>query len=215
MRNSPKHSDRSVRRLIIVLALLVAAATAAAVIAAKSSSPAAQPVGSEGNSPCLTYGPGQDNNGKAVIAAGLAAGAPEDAIVAGLTAGLQETHLLNLANVNVPESVNTPHDGLAADHDAIGILQQRAAWGSVEDRMSPATAAGEFFTALMAMDGWQALPPGELAATVQRSALPESYADDVPAAREFYRSHVGEVRMTSCPPGSDAGGKPITAEAQP
>jgi len=34
---------------------------------------------------------------------------------------------------------------------------------------------------------------------VQRSAFPDAYADEVPAARQFYRDHIGEVMAAQCP----------------
>ena len=148
---------------------------------------------------CLAFGPGPVNNGKAVIAAGVTMDIPEEGIVAGLTAAMQETDLLNLANPNVPDSLVAANDGLAVDQQAVGILQQTAAWGSAGDRMSPATAAAKFFTSMRDVDDWEAMPAAELAGIVQRSAWPDAYADEVPAARQFYRDHIGEVMAAQCP----------------
>jgi hypothetical protein len=153
---------------------------------------------------CLAYGPGPVNNGKAVIAAGLALDVPEEGIVAGLTAAMQETGLLNLANPNVPESLTVAHDGLTADRNSVGILAQTPAWGPASALMSPAEAAAKFFAA--AGDGWQsgrgwAASPDQVAARVQRSGYPETYTDKVSAARQFYRDHIGEVHATTCPSG--------------
>ena len=49
------------------------------------------------------------------------------------------------------------------------------------------------------VDDWETMPAAELAPIVQRSAFPDSYADEVPAARQFYRDHIGEVIATQCP----------------
>jgi hypothetical protein len=179
--------------LIAVLAALAVAATAPVMIATPPhSTPQSAPV-------CLAFRPGPVNNGKAVIAAGVTMDVPEEGIVAGLTAAMQETELLNLANPNVPDSLGAANDGLGLDQQAVGILQQTAAWGSAGDRMSPATAAAKFFTSMRAVDDWEAIPAAELAGIVQRSAWPDAYADEVPAARQFYRDHVGEVMATQCP----------------
>jgi hypothetical protein len=43
------------------------------------------------------------------------------------------------------------------------------------------------------------MPAAELAGIVQRSAWPDTYLDEVPAARQFYRAHLGEVLATHCP----------------
>lgn len=184
---------RRLRRWLIA-ALTALAVTAGAVVSALATPPAA-PV-------CLGYGPGPLNNGKAIIAAGVALHVPEDEIVAGLTAAMQETGMRNLANPNVPESMVVAHDGLAADHTSVGILAQGPSWGPANELMSPAVAAGKFFTALR--QGWHRGPydtvttPDELAAFVQRSAFPGSYAAQVPAAEQFYRDHIGEVRAAPC-----------------
>ena len=148
---------------------------------------------------CLSFGPGPVNNGKAVIAAGVALDVPEHGIVAGLSAAMQETRMLNLANPHVPDSLALTHDGLGADRDLVGVLQQSAAWGPPGELMSPAAAAAKFFTAMRAVPDWETLPAGELAGAVQRAAWPQAYLDDVPAARQFYREHLADVRATSCP----------------
>ena len=185
---------RRIRLLLIaVLAALAVTATALVVIATPPhSTRQSAPV-------CLAFGPGPVNNGKAVIAAGVTMDIPEEGIVAALTAAMQETGLLNLANPNVPDSLVAANDGLAVDQQAVGILQQTATWGSAGDRMSPATAAAKFFTSMRDVDDWEAMPAAELAGTVQSSAFPDAYADEVPAARQFYRDHIGEVMAAQCP----------------
>lgn len=185
-------------RLLLITALLALAVTATALVATiPDRTERAAPV-------CLVFGLGPVNNGKAVIAAGLAMDVPEQGIVAGLTAAMQETELHNLANPNVPDSLAAVHDGLAVDHQAVGILQQGAAWGSAGERMSPAIAAEKFYTAMRSVDGWEEMAPAELAALVQRSAWPDGYLDEVVPAREFYRRHLGEVRVAYCSPGGAA-----------
>ena len=108
---------RRIRLLLIaVLAALAVTATALVVIATPPhSTHQAAPV-------CLAFGPGPVNNGKAVIAAGVTMDIPEEGIVAALTAAMQETDLLNLANPNVPDSLVAANDGLAVDHAGGGDL---------------------------------------------------------------------------------------------
>lgn len=133
-------------------------------------------------------------NGKAVIAAGIAKKVPEQGIVIGLTAALQETRLRNLANPNVPVSLIFPNDGVAVDRSALGILQQEQQWGPPAERMNPRIAAQRFFDAMLAVPGWQSLPAGQAAQAVQRSAYPDRYTGAVAAeADQFYRQHLAEV----------------------
>ncbi len=180
-------------RLLLITALVALAVTAIAQVATT-----AAPRTQRADPMCLVFGLGPINNGKAVIAAGLAMDVPEKGIVAGLTAAMQETELHNLANPHVPDSLAAAHDGLAVDHQAVGILQQGVAWGSASERMSPAIAAERFYTAMRSVDGWEEMQPADLAALVQRSAWPHAYLDEVSPAREFYRSHIGEVQVAHC-----------------
>lgn len=185
--------------LVAVLAALVAAGCVVVILAAKP------------GSVCLAYGPGPVNNGKAVIAAGVALDVSEDGIVAGLTAAMRETGLLNLANPNVPESLTVAHDGLMVDANSVGILAQTPWWGSADQLMRPATAAAKFFTAMRAEEaaGAVAMTPARVAGRVQRSAFADAYAAEVAAARQFYREHVGEVRSTRCRANKSAGAEAI------
>jgi hypothetical protein len=73
--------------------------------------------------------------------------------------------------------VNLDH-GDAAGADSRGLFQQRAngAWGSLTDRMTPYTAAYDFFAALVAIPSWQTLSPTQAAHAVQANADPTYYA---------------------------------------
>ncbi|WP_082902506.1 hypothetical protein [Mycobacterium adipatum] len=179
------------RRLLVAALIALAAAAALVVTTGPTSTPQADPV-------CLRVGSGPVTNGKTVIAAGVAMNVPEEGIVAGLTAAMAETHLLNLANPHVPDSLATTQDGLVLDRQSVGILQQGATWGSAEERMSPASAAKRFYSAMISVDGWETMPASELAGLVQRSAWTDGYIDDEPAARRFYRDHIDDVRVLRC-----------------
>lgn len=146
---------------------------------------------------CKSYGTGPVNNGKAVIAAGMRLEMSEDEIVAGLTAAMRETRMLNLASPNEPDSLRGPHDGIAYGGHAVGILSQTPSptWPVVQ-LMDPAQAARKFFTALREEPLPEHLSPAQVAGRVQRSAIPQAYEADEPAARQFYRDHIDEV---SCP----------------
>lgn len=72
--------------------------------------------------------------------------------------------------------VNLSH-GDAAGADSRGLFQQRAngAWGSLTDRMTPYTAAYNFFTTLVAIPSWKTLTPTEAAHAVQHNIDPGYY----------------------------------------
>ncbi len=106
---------------------------------------------------------------------------PRGWVVAVATA-MQESTLRNLANSGVPRSLSLPHDGVAADHDSVGLFQQRPSppdgqgfWGRADELMTPATAAGKFYTALLAVNSWESMRVTDAAQAVQRSAFPDAY----------------------------------------
>lgn len=85
-----------------------------------------------------------------------------------IVTAFQESSLRILANSNVPESMNIPHDGVGHDHDSVGIFQQRAGWGSVRDRMDAGKSTDLFLRALKRVENWQNLGIGAAAQKVQR-----------------------------------------------
>ena len=147
---------------------------------------------------CFTAAGGLVCNGEAVMREGVAMGIEEEGIVAALVAGLQETGLRNLANPRVPETLGLPHDGLAADHRAVGILALNEQWGTPAELMSPDAAARKWFTAMRGIAGWQAMAPQQVAAAVMHSALPDTYTGRLDEARQFYRKHLDAVTCFRC-----------------
>lgn len=145
----------------------------------------------------VTFGAGPTNNGKAIIAAGLKMGIPEKGIIVGLATAMQESGMRNLANPKVPESLRIPNEGLGHDHLSVGPFQQQPWWGTIRDLMNPFVSATKFYAALLKVGGWESMAPTEAAQAVQRSAFPDAYADDVPAAAMFYRQHLAAVQETT------------------
>lgn len=86
-------------------------------------------------------------------------------------------------------SLDYPNDGVApGDWDSIGLFQQRPSqgWGGdgtpeqqVQNLLNPEYAAAAFYDALLTVNGWEQLPLGAAAQTVQRSAFPDAYDDKV------------------------------------
>lgn len=95
-----------------------------------------------------------------------------------LATAMQESNLYNLASDVLPESTQYPHQGSGADHDSVGLFQQRpsSGWGTVAELMRPSYAARAFYTALAEIPGWQGMSVTAAAQAVQISAFPDAYA---------------------------------------
>lgn len=182
--------------MMLVLVVIITGGTAVPPEAAALDTPAcAAHMKAQGYDPSkgLAFGPGPVNNGKSVIATGLAMKIPEKGIIVALAAAMQESSLRNLANTNVPASMGIPHEDTGHDHESVGIFQMQPWWGPLRDLMNPAIAARIFFTHLLKIGGWEQMTPTQAAQAVEQSAYPDAYADDVAAAIQFYRQHLQAV----------------------
>ena len=105
-------------------------------------------------------------NAAHIINAARALGIGQHTQAIGVMTAMGESGLVNLAH------------GDAAGADSRGLFQQRAngAWGSLADRMTPYTAAYNFFAALVAIPSWKTLTPTQAAHAVQVNADPNYYA---------------------------------------
>jgi murein DD-endopeptidase MepM/ murein hydrolase activator NlpD len=125
----------------------------------------------------------------------------------------------NLSNVKAyPESANYPNDGDGSDHDSLNPFQQRveSGWGTVAELMDVSYATRAFLggpegpnagspRGLLDIPGWETMPVGELAQTVQVSAHPERYANYEPAATQLLQQLGGSTSScTSGPTGEIA-----------
>lgn len=113
-----------------------------------------------------------DGYALAIIAEGRRRNVTPRGIQIALSVALVESNLQMYANASVPESMTIPHDKVGADHDSVGLFQQRCPmWGPAEVLMNPALSAGLFYDRLVAMDHNNPNRlPGEFAADVQRPA---------------------------------------------
>ncbi|CAL9564812.1 hypothetical protein [Streptomyces sp. enrichment culture] len=98
---------------------------------------------------------------RAIVKAVRARGLSERAAVIAVTTSIVETTLRNNPNME--------------DHDSVGLFQQRASWGSFEERMDPAWATNAFLKAMLEVSNWQTRPIGEVCQAVQNSAYPDRY----------------------------------------
>ncbi|MFF4811375.1 M23 family metallopeptidase [Micromonospora chersina] len=130
-----------------------------------------------GDMPRFTeYGEGQLRNAAVIIKVGQDMKVPARGWVIALATAMQESALRNLANSTVPASLALPHEGVGADHDSLGLFQQRPGWGSVEQRMTPSYTARKFYEKMVRVRDWQHRPLTVVAQRVQVSAFPDAYA---------------------------------------
>nr|WP_036343291.1 M23 family metallopeptidase [Micromonospora purpureochromogenes] len=122
------------------------------------------------------YGEGQLRNAAVIIKVGQDMKVPARGWVIALATAMQESALRNLANSTVPASLALPHEGVGADHDSLGLFQQRPGWGSVEQRMTPSYTARKFYQKMVKVPNWQQRPLTVVAQRVQVSAYPDAYA---------------------------------------
>lgn len=132
-----------------------------------------------------TYDEVQLNHAAEIIQAGNTAAVGQQGQLVALMTSLQESRLRNLANPAVEESMGLPNDGQGADHDSVGLFQQRPSmgWGTVQEIMTPSKSASTFYERLKGVDGWESMSPGRAAQSVQASAFPDAYDKWEPTAR--------------------------------
>jgi hypothetical protein len=61
------------------------------------------------------------------------------------------------------------------DRDSIGMFQERATWGSVQDRLDPYQTSERFYDRLLGVNGWQKMKPTIAAHKAQVNADPNHY----------------------------------------
>jgi hypothetical protein len=140
-------------------------------------------------------------------------------VTVALMAALTESSLRMLANSTAyPDSASHPNDGDGSDHDSLGLFQMRpgAGWGSVAELMDATYQAQAFFggptgpnggspRGLLDVPGWEHLPKGVAAQSVEVSAYPDRYAAFEPVAQAILDA------LTVPSPSSNAGSPTNTA----
>jgi murein DD-endopeptidase MepM/ murein hydrolase activator NlpD len=123
----------------------------------------AAPVSVPADGPVGRWSTEQVSNAAAIVAVGAGRQVPARGWVIALATAMQESTLHNLPG---------------GDRDSVGLFQQRPSqgWGTRAQLLDPAYAAGRFYDALLAVDGWQTMPLTDAAQAVQRSAYPDAYA---------------------------------------
>jgi cell wall-associated NlpC family hydrolase len=176
----------------------------ALVAAAGAAASTATAIGVDTNQSCAISGPvpglnaAQAANAEQIVTATFAISA-ESALAAriALMTAYTESGLTNLG----PEGGN---DG------SLGLFQQRAVegWGTPAEEMNPTDATDMFVQRLLAVPGWQTLPPWVAAQDVQRSAFSDgsNYQTHWAAAGTYLTSVVGDANLSGgCGQGIPAG----------
>lgn len=117
----------------------------------------------------------QRANAAQIVAETQREGLPLAAAQIAVTVAIVESGLMNQANSNVPESLSVPYEKVGSDHTSLGLFQQQNSWGTVVQRMTPASSTALFLARLKNVSGWQAQDPGKVAQTIQVSAYPDRY----------------------------------------
>lgn len=158
-------------------------------------------------------------NLQTVIQVGRDEQIPDKGILIALVTVLQESTGFMYANEAVPASLDLPHDRVGADHDSVGLFQQRPAWGSTADLMDPAVSARKFWginppgtgpwpPGLKDVPQWENMSVNDAAQTVQVSAVPDAYGRWEPVARQLLTGAGGT--SVPCTPGQEFGaGQPL------
>ncbi|MGW3240361.1 C40 family peptidase [Streptomyces olivaceus] len=102
-------------------------------------------------------------NAATIVATGLSLDVPKKGQIIALATAMQESRLRNLGY---------------GDRDSLGLFQQRPSqgWGSAQQIRDPAYASEQFYQHLLTVDGWQQMTVTQAAQAVQRSGLPDAYA---------------------------------------
>jgi hypothetical protein len=97
----------------------------------------------------------QLENAATIMQAASAVGLGRDAQILGVMTAMGESSLNNIDYGDWETNGVTNPDGTRTS--SIGLFQQQSWWGSIEERMDPATSAGLFFARLARLPDWPTL----------------------------------------------------------
>ncbi|MGW5567727.1 heavy metal transporter [Streptomyces tendae] len=163
--------------------LAVAGYLAVQYVTGGAGAPGCEVAGGTGDRTTYEFTPEQAVNAATITAVGTARKLPDRAVTIALATALQESALRNLDH---------------GDKDSLGLFQQRPSWGwgTPEELMDPAYAAGEFYDHLVKVPDYQELPLTVAAQRVQRSGFPDAYAKHEPDAELLAAALTGRSAAT-------------------
>ncbi|MGW1805201.1 heavy metal transporter [Streptomyces sp. NPDC002078] len=140
-------------------------------------------VSADGDTTSYEFTPEQAVNAATIAAVGTGRGMPERAVTIALATSLQESGLRNIKH---------------GDRDSLGLFQQRPSqgWGTAQQIMDPAYAAGIFYAHLAKVPNYTDLPLTRAAQEVQRSGYPEAYAKHESDAKLLAAALTGRAAAT-------------------
>ncbi|MCX5303146.1 C40 family peptidase [Streptomyces sp. NBC_00160] len=135
---------------------------------------------------------------KTIVATGISLRVPERGQVVALATAIQESRLRNLSG---------------GDRDSLGLFQQRPSqgWGTPEQIRDPVYAATKFYKRLLEVRGWEQMTITQAAQAVQRSGLPDAYAQWEPLARALQQAIVKTLPGGNGTPGTGGTQPPATS----
>lgn len=133
------------------------------------------------------YGSEQMGNAGVIVAIGKQRGVPDQGQLVALMAAMTESTLRNLDH---------------GDRDSLGLFQMRPSqgWGTVAQLLNVDYEVTKFYTVLLAVPGWQGLPPSAAAQAVERSGFPDAYNKNEQTAREILGALSGVACQQVSPP---------------
>ncbi|QHA09874.1 heavy metal transporter [Streptomyces broussonetiae] len=140
-------------------------------------------VSASGDGTSYEFTPEQAVNAATIAAVGTGRHMPERAVSIALATAIQESGLHNIEH---------------GDRDSLGLFQQRPSqgWGTEQQIMDPAYAAGIFYAHLAKVPDYTDLPLTVAAQRVQRSGYPEAYAKHEPDATLLAAALTGTAAAT-------------------
>ncbi|MEU9280294.1 NlpC/P60 family protein [Streptomyces sp. NPDC048341] len=137
-------------------------------------------------------------NAATIVATGLSLDVPKKGQIIALATAMQESRLRNLGY---------------GDRDSLGLFQQRPSqgWGSAQQIRDPVYASEQFYQHLLKVDGWQQMTVTQAAQAVQKSGLPDAYAQWANLATALQNA----IAKTFPGGGNDADGKDADQGKQP
>jgi len=122
--------------------------------------------------------PAQADVAALIAGRAIARDLPPRALTIALATALQESDLANLEH---------------GDRDSLGVFQQRPSqgWGTPDQILDPLYSTDAFYDALLRVEGYQDMAVTEAAQAVQRSALPDAYAQHEARARAWANALYG------------------------
>ena len=114
----------------------------------------------------------QAANAAIIVGEAIRRGLRARAATIALATALQESKLYNIEY---------------GDRDSLGLFQQRTSqgWGTEEQIMDPWYSSGAFYDALVKIDGWDTGSINDVAQAVQRSGVPDGYAEHEDVSRTW------------------------------